>query len=499
MHVDPSYYLCAFPRNLLGRLIFVPFTRLEFWILRGSRFNMSHKFSPSLIRLLALLSAFTALTCAGAFAQPESVIYNFSGTADGAYPASQLIADKAGNIYGTTTGPTYGTVFELVHDGGGEYFKNTLHNFSGPDGSGPVGGLVMDAKGNLYGTTYYGGTYNEGVVYELQAVTTGGWNFAVIHNFNYDGVNNFDGVWPSASLVLDGKGNLYGTTQQGGTGLCNEATDSSIHPTSVPKGQTYYSCGTVFEVSPQANGTWSERVIHSFQDTDGGLPSASLTFDKAGNLYGTTASGGYYGNLCVGVWVSGCGAVFQLARNGNGTWTESILYFFSSNQNGSQDSAEPFGGVHFDSEGNLYGANQGVFQEGGAMFKLSPSSSGSWTETTLYNLDDESAGFGELGNLLMDGAGNLYGTTEYGSGPVTTTSHARSDSSVPPKPFGPGTVYKLSPGASGTWTVTWLHTFGTGFDGIGPAAGLLRLGNVLYGTTLDGGTWGYGVVFRLVP
>ena len=218
-------------------------------------------------------------------AQTESIVYSFNGVSGGANPTSQLIADKAGNLYGTTLGPSDGTVFELIRLTGGQVEEVTLHSFSGSDGSGPLGGLVMDSKGNLYGTTYEGGNYGSGVVYELQPTATGSWDFTVIHNFHYDGVSNFDGLHPAATLVLDGKGNLYGTTEIGGTGLCNEATDTINRTVSPPKGGSSYSCGTVFEVSPQKGGNWSEQVIHNFQGTDGGLPLASMIFDRGGNLF----------------------------------------------------------------------------------------------------------------------------------------------------------------------------------------------------------------------
>lgn len=443
---------------------------------------MPKSYSPqpftSAVCLLAVV-----LSCAAATAQVESVIYNFQGTGDGATPASQLIADKAGNLYGTTSGgQAKGTVFQLTLTSG-QWVETTLHAFTGPDGSGPAAGLIMDGKGNLFGTTQGGGNYDDGVVFELQPVA-GGWDFSVIHNFHYDGVNDFDGFWPAAPLTLDNKGNLYGTTLQGGTGQCN-AANAVRQGVAPPKGQSYYSCGTVFQLSPRGNGPWSERVIHSFLGTDGGWPAASLIFDRAGNLYGTTGLGGTNGVSCPGVEVSGCGVVFELFRNGGGDWTESVLYTFVNGNDG----AEPFGGLRFDTLGNLYGSTQGALQQGGSIFELSPSSGGLWTETTLLSLQSEAAGYGTVGNLLVDSAGNLYGTTEFGAG---------SSGSSAPKPAGAGTVFKLSSGQGG-WTATWLHTFGSGGDGYAPAAGLLRRGTALYGTTSSGGNAGFGTVFKLVP
>lgn len=440
--------------------------------------------------LSSLCTAAFTLVSYGAVAQVETVIYNFQGTIDGANPTSQLIADKAGNLYGTASrGQGQGTVFELTPHSGGQWTETTLHSFTGPDGSGPAAGLMMDGKGNLFGTTLSGGNYGDGVVFELQPVSSG-WNFSVIHNFNYDGVTNFDGAWPAAPVSLDTKGNLYGTTLQGGTGQCNAAF-ATKQPVAPPKGQTYYSCGTVFELSPQGNGTWSEKVIHSFQGTDGGWPVAGVIFDRKANVYGTTAMGAIGGSGCPGVEVSGCGVVFELVRSGGGTWTENVLYEFTNGDDG----AEPYGGLRFDAAGNLYGTTQGAFQEGGSVFELSPASGG-WIETTLISLQSEAAGYGAAGNLVMDQAGNLYGTTVFGASPGT--SSARNSSAPPPKPIGPGTVFELSP-VNGAWTATWLHTFGSGTDGYSPAAGMLRRGNTLYGTTMGGGSAGFGTVYKIVP
>lgn len=438
--------------------------------------------------LYCLCTGVFTLFSYSAVAQSEKVIYSFQGP-DGANPASQLIADKSGNLYGTTSagGQGQGTVFELTPRAGGQWTENVLHVFSGADGGDPTAGLIMDGKGNLFGTAQGGGNYNGGVVFELQPVS-GGWSFSVIHNFQFDGTSNFDGFWPAAALTLDTRGNLYGTTLQGGTGQCNEAVNASrgIAP---PKGESFYSCGTVYELTPQADGSWSEKVIHSFQGTDGGWAASKLVLDKKANLYGTTTLGALGGTACIGVEVSGCGVVFQLARNGNGTWTENVLFEFTPGNDG----AQPASGLLIDAAGNLFGTTEGSFQEGGSVFELSPGSSG-WTESTLVSLENEAAGFGSVASLVMDSAGNVYGTTQFGASPGTTSK----SSLAPPKPFGPGTVFELSPGQSG-YTATWLHTFGTGTDGYAPAAGLLRRGNTLYGTTYSGGSAGNGTVFKLVP
>ncbi len=449
-----------------------------------SRNNLVQRFLSSFCTV-----AFALMSCA-AVAQVETVIYNFQGT-DGSSPAAQLIADGAGNLYGTTStgGQGQGTVFELSPQSGGQWTENVLHIFSGPDGSTPMAGLIMDGKGNLFGTAQAGGNYGAGVVFELQPVS-GGWSFSVIHNFHFDGVTNFDGYAPSAALTLDTRGNLYGTTLQGGTGQCNAvfAAGRGIAP---PKGTTFYSCGTVYELSPQADGSWGEKVIHSFQGTDGGWASSKLILDRKANLYGTATMGALDGVACPGVAVSGCGVVFELARGGNGTWTENVLYSFTNGTDG----AEPAGGLLADAAGNLYGTTQGALQQGGSVFELSPGANG-WTETTLITLQNESAGYGAVSNLVMDSAGNIFGTTEFGASPATSSQ--RPNTLLPPKPAGPGTVFELSPGTNG-WTARWLHTFGSGSDGALPAAGLLRRGNTFYGTTNIGGTAGLGTVYKIVP
>jgi uncharacterized repeat protein (TIGR03803 family) len=216
----------------------------------------------------------------------ETVLHDFSHYGkDGSYPWAGLVRDAAGNLYGTTSfGGTFdwGTVFELSPKAGGGWNETVLHSFNGnvrTDGYNPMAGLILDGAGNLYGTTYFGGAFGVGTIFELSPKATGGWKETVLHSFNNNGT---DGYSPQAGLIFDTAGNLYGTTLIGGSGSC-----------------TYYgSCGTVFELTPQANGSWTERVLHSFNNdgTDGYWPYAGLALDASGNLYGTTWSGGALGN-----------------------------------------------------------------------------------------------------------------------------------------------------------------------------------------------------------
>jgi len=214
----------------------------------------------------------------------ETVLHNFSNFGrDGTFPWAGLVLDVHGNLYGTTAAggafPESGTVFELSPKAGGGWKETVLHNFNGTvgntDGNTPMAGLILDAAGNLYGTTYFGGAHGLGRVFELSPKKGGGWKEKVLHDFNNNGT---DGYGPQAGLIFDAAGNLYGTTFIGGSGSC-----------------TYYgNCGTVFELTPQADGSWTERVLHSFNNdgTDGYWPYAALTIDAAGNLYGTTWAGG---------------------------------------------------------------------------------------------------------------------------------------------------------------------------------------------------------------
>jgi uncharacterized repeat protein (TIGR03803 family) len=197
-----------------------------------------------------------------------------------------LIFDGAGNLYGTTLqGGThgFGTVFELIPGSNGSWSEKVLHSFNndGQDGFALWAGLTLDAAGNLYGTTYSGGTHDAGTVFELTPGTDGLWNEKVLHSFD-----NTDGNGPSGGVILDPAGNLYGTTFLGGA----------------------LSYGTVFKLIRGTNGLWSERVLHSFlSGTDGANPQAGLIRDTAGHLYGTTLQGGGHG--CSG---TGCGTVFKV-------------------------------------------------------------------------------------------------------------------------------------------------------------------------------------------
>jgi uncharacterized repeat protein (TIGR03803 family) len=325
-----------------------------------------------------------------------------------------------------------------------------LHAFSGPDGSNPAAGLVMDRAGNLYGTTYMGGTNDFGTVFKLSQVR-GGWILTTIHPFR--GGN--DGANPVGRVVFGPDGALYGTTDQGGT--ANNGTVFSLTPPA-----TFCS---------SAQCPWTETVLYSFTGgSDGAFPQAvDLAFDSAGSIYGTAYSGGPF---CA--FYQTCGVVFKLAKSGQ-DWTETTLYEFS----GQPDGGNPVGGVAFGSAGNLYGTTvHGGVYDGGALFELSPAGSG-WTETVLHSLGNLPDGFGPLAGVILDQQGNIFGTANQGG-----TNHC-------------GTVFELSLGAGG-WTYSGLANF-TG-QNQGPAAvPTLDASGNLFGGTQTCGAHQAGNVYELVP
>jgi len=337
-----------------------------------------------------------------------------------------------------------------------------------------VGGAIIDGNGNLYGTTAYGGNgtcllfgdnVGCGVVYELSPPTKKGgqWTYTVLYNFQ----GGKDGLFPWGDLVFDKNGNLYGATQFGGGKgtTCNQYFDGN--------------CGTVFELSPpkQKGGRWREKILHSFAGgTDGAAPNGGLVLDSKGAIYGTTFIGGYN---CPHNSGQGCGTTFKLsppATKGD-QWTESILHRFKAKNDG----ANPSAGMTFDRRGYLYGTSDA------AIFRMTPPGygAGSWKQTILYKLNNEA--YDPEGALIFDQSGNLYGTT-YSS----DAFH--------------GTSFRLKPPSrkGGNWTFGILYGFAGPPDGGQPAAALIfdKLGN-LYGTTQKGGTgsctFGCGAVFEISP
>jgi len=304
-------------------------------------------------------------------ASKYKVLYEFTGGADGGTPTG-LIIDKLGNLYGTTSagGATgNGTVFKLEPLPGGTWKETVLHSFKGPDGSAPVTGLISDASGNLYGTTAQGGPpcpyvsgSGCGVVFKLKPKSDGTWTESVLYSFKGGASDGYDAL---AGLTFDKAGNLYGTTAVDGSG----------------------GAGDVFQLKRNSNGTWTENILYMFSGNgpDGVSPDSTLIFDGAGNLYGTTDQGGNMN--CAALY--GCGVAFKLTRDPGESWSESVLYTFCSETN-CTDGKYP-GDIVFDKAGNLYGitASGGhsdlSSDSDGTVFRLSESG-GRWKEDVLYRL-----------------------------------------------------------------------------------------------------------------
>lgn len=390
-------------------------------------------------------------------AQAFNVIHRFSGGSGGGYPTGGVTIDASGNLYGTAglgTGDD-GLVFKMSQRNS-QWLLNPLYNFTGNDGYGPEGGVIRDRSGVLYGATNIGGSLGMGTVFKLQPSPVippsvfSPWMLTTLHNFQPGGG---DGSGPKSPLVFDQAGNLYGTTNQGGT----------------------YGGGVVFKLTP-ANGAWTESILYNFgQGGDGNGPRSGVVSDSVGNLYGTTELGGAYG----------CGMVYQLSSSG-ANWNESILYSFK----GTGDGCRPWGGVILDQAGNLYGGTPMTdtnVASNGVVFELSPSG-GQWNYSLLYAFDrgyvnncSDGYGTGPASSLSMDSSGALYGTTQ-GDGFYEA-----------------GNVFKLT-SSNGGWTYTSLHDFNNGAgDGYAVCSGVSfdSSGN-LYGTTLTGGD-ALGVVWEITP
>jgi uncharacterized repeat protein (TIGR03803 family) len=411
---------------------------------------------------IALFPPSALCLCTAAYATPKyRALHNFTGT-DGDGSAGVTV-DHSGNVYGTSLGGGgskncgpggCGVAFELTPGKGGTWVFTTLYSFTaGRDGASPNSPLILDASGNLYGTTNSGGAHGGGTVFELTP-GDGGWALTALYSFcNQEGCVGL----PQAGVAMDQAGNLYGTTPE------------------LPSGGAAYRIANV-------SGEWQETALHAFCVSplcaDGARPYAGLILDASGNLYGTTEFGG---NSCGS---SSCGTVYELSPLAEGGWKETVLFRFDS-----YDGAWPSpGALLMDGSGALYGTTINGGTYGGVVFKLTPKGDGHWKETTVYDFQGGAKGWLPGAGVVMDKSGNLYGTTDGGGGPN-----------------GCGVIYKLAPVGKDKWKkdkwkYTVLHTFGKGHDGCVPAGNLALddKGN-LYGGTVLGGSNGYGVVYELTP
>ncbi len=335
-----------------------------------------------LIVIVGLIGAMMFVSESAA-ASTYKVLYVFKTEAEGAAPKGNLVMDGAGNLYGTTSGAGgFGNVFKLTPHADGTWTETVLHSFSGSDGSSPVAGVTLDAAGNLYGTTSRGGAFCPnlggcGVVFKLAHNTDGTWTESVLWSF--EGPH-----FPLGGVVFDKAGNLYGTTYNGG--------DPSCEP---PNG-----CGLVFKLAPNRDGIWNLTPIHKFTGSpDGRNPMAGVTFDALGNLYGTTTYGGLDNT-------QSAGTIFELAPNSDGSWTETVLHAFTGFFG---DGAYPFAGVTVTREGGLYfttayGGELNCF--GGRLALGCGTASG-------FNFNGAN-GAVPIGTVTVDALGNIYGTTASG-------------------------------------------------------------------------------------
>jgi hypothetical protein len=432
----------------------------------------SHLFAALTLATITL----TLAVCAQA--QHETVLFTFPSTSltAGQFPFTGLISDSLGNLYGTTgyggTSTTSqcssfgcGVVYKLSATSTAQRRETVLYSFQGgTDGSLPFGNLVLDASGNIYGTTYRGGSSAAcpasrlgsscGTLFKLTH-SAAGWKKTTQFSFK-GGVN---GGFPSG-VIFDAAGNLYGAAEAGG--------DVSGCP-SIDLG----GCGVIFKLTPSGHG-WTETVLYTFTGgADGGRPVGGVVFDASGNLYAATSFGG------VGCAL-GCGMVVKLSPTTSGPWIESSIYTFTGDANGGY----PNTGLTLDPSGNLYAATiEGGTKGFGTLIQLSPNTSGGWTENTIRSLEASHEGFSTSSPFAFDSAGNLYAENSAGGA------------------NGCGTVFELSP-ASGSWLENTVTTFDCHQRGGNPAGGLIiDAHDNLYGAAENDTIFGSnaGVIFKIKP
>lgn len=407
----------------------------------------SYVFKISALLTLSIIFTSTALA---------QMPYTFRGTPDGAMPEGRLVSDPAGNLYGTTEiggALGNGSIYELLATGG----EKILYSFAGgADGGYPSGRMVREANGYLIGTASGGGSLGGNCAFlngcgVVWMVSPGG-QLQVLHTFT----GGADGAAPQGGVVRGANGTFYGATELGGstTGECEA------------QNETQFGCGVVYQI----NGNGDFAVLHAFAaGSDGQWPIAPLSLDASGNLYGTTFYGGSTTAACTSQENKGCGVVFKIDASGH----ESVVYAFA----GPPDASWPIeNDVTLDSAGNLCGTTAGGgASQYGAVYKIDSAGS----ESVLYSFTGGSDGAIPRSGLILDGKGNLYGTTT--SGPTLT---GECDSATC------GVVFKLTP--AGTETV--LFKFPGNYDPIGD---LLADKGYLYGTTMSGGRPNEGVVFKV--
>ena len=385
------------------------------------------------------------------------VLHNFGATGDGSVPSGPLALDSKGNLYGVTTGGGAGctggcgTVFELSPRAS-TWNENILYSFTaGSGGAYPWGGLLVASPAQLYGAVEGYLSYAVGGVFELSH-TSSGWSNTILYD-----------VYSGPGLVFDKVGNLYGTMGGGST-----------------------SYGAIGELSPGSGG-WTYAQLYSFcpqWPCPGGYNQpAPPIWDASGNLWGTMTEGGINQSPCF--TSDGCGVIFEMTPNGDGTWTYNIMHQFASS---STDGQWPYGSLVMDAAGNFYGSTWlGGTYNHGTIFKFS-NVGGTWQETILYNFPNCTHGCMVEGTLAMDTAGNLYGTADGGAGTPSCGGAAC------------GVVFKLAPQTGGKWKYSVLYNLNQNTGGVPSLYGVILDGKGnLYGVTSAFGKYGAGTAFEITP
>jgi uncharacterized repeat protein (TIGR03803 family) len=413
----------------------------------GARFG-STKVAGAILRgalILAAIVVLVLITAGPARGQTETVLYSFTGGSDGGGPLASLTSDSAGNLYGTTYGGGlwgYGTVFELSPNGSGGWNETVLYSFTGgADGGNPNDANVMfDSVGNLYGTAFNGGENGYGVVFELSPVGGGSWTETVLYSFCSQ-VGCVDGANPHNGLIMDSAGNLYGTLWD-----------------TLPFDELI-----VFELSPSPGG-WTEQVIFSLK---GDAALGGLMMDGAGNIYGASGL-----------------RIYKLIPNGQGGWSVNVLHLFTNSKKDGME-ASP-GAIVLGPGGNLYGTTAAGGGRGtGTVYMLGQATKGKhkgqWVFKILHSCNKK---YGSLpyGGIVFDSNGDIFGTTLMGGAK------------------GNGTVFSLEATGWLRWKFGPLLFSFDGTDGNAPYSTLIwGSGGNLYGTTAGGGAYGNGTVFEITP
>jgi uncharacterized repeat protein (TIGR03803 family) len=403
-----------------------------------------HRFIFSFVT--AMIVALT-LSTPQAKGQTEKIIYSFTGSTDGTSPQGGVVLDTKGNLYGVTESGGAnggGTVFELS-PGGGAWTKTVLYSFtfSTSDVALPTSNLVFDAKGNLYGMAPLGGTNGAGGIFELSPGSNGMWSEKIIYSFT----GGTDIVTFESGLTIDSGSNLYGYL---GSAVLSDGNSTF---------------GGVFELESGPNGTWTEKVLHTFSGgSDGIAPyGGMLAVDSVGDVFGM-ASGGS----------DEYGVAFELVRRATGSWNDKILHIYKGGADGSYGYGGP---MAIDRSGNVFGTSTW------SVIEFVPGSNGTWTEKILHNFAGPHDGIYPDAGVTLSNSGKIYGTTNQGG------AHY-------------GTVFELVPSSSGTWNERILHRFmPSSGDGYYPSLSPVVVdgqGNV-YGSLSSGGISNNGVVFEVTP